>query len=164
MEEQTQKLHSLLENFEVAMLVTHAGDKMHARPMVIAHVDDNCNLWFISSRNTPKVVEILNDQQVQIVCQRDSHLGISISGKALLVEDPARVREFWKPSFQAWFPKGPSDPDIILIQVRGEEAEYWDNKGLEGIRYYFNAFRAYVHGTTPQLQEGKEHGRVNLAA
>ena len=38
-----------------------------------------------------------------------------------------------------WFPKGPDDPDLVLLSVEPEIAEFWDVGGIKGLRYLFDA-------------------------
>jgi general stress protein 26 len=149
---QITKIHELLTEFETAMLVTQDHNEVaRARPMAIASVEPDCGLWFFSGRDSAKVHEIQVDQHVLIVCQEGHSLYLSLSGTARTVVDRAKVREFWNESYQTWFPKGMDDPNLLLIFVRPQSAEYWDNQGFKGIRYVFEAAKAYATGTTPQI-------------
>ena len=42
-----------------------------------------------------------------------------------LVRDHAKTKQLWKPVYQTWFPKGIEDPNLILLKVHIQEAEYW---------------------------------------
>ena len=53
-------------------------------------------------------------------------LFVSVSGRANLVRDKDKAKELWTPAMKAWFPKGPEDPDLALLKVSVEKAEYWD--------------------------------------
>jgi general stress protein 26 len=53
---------------------------------------------------------------------------VSITGVATLVRDPDKVRELWSRRLRAWFPEGKKDPDLALIRVNVERADYWDRK------------------------------------
>lgn len=162
-ENQVEKLKGLLEKFDSAMLITHAqGERIRARPMAIAKVEANCDLWFLTGKESPKVHEIENNQQVNVVCQDGEKIGISISGRAELVSDRRKLDEVWKEAFKVWFPKGKDDPDIRMIFVRGEEAEYWDTHGGKGVRYVFSAVKGYATGERPEIKEGEQHGKVKL--
>ena len=35
----------------------------------------------------------------------------------------------WNPVVEAWFPDGPQDPDVVLLRVDAESAEYWKAPG-----------------------------------
>ena len=159
---QKDKFRGLLSAFDTAVLITHAGRDLHARPMAIADIDDDCDLWFITDEDSMKVQEIETNARVTVVCQNGWNSCISISGRATFNYDQARIRELWNPAYQAWLPKGPTDPSIVLIHVRGEIGEYWDNTGLNAITYAYQTIKAIVTGTPPEIKEGEQHGMVNL--
>jgi general stress protein 26 len=158
-----EKIHAMLEDFDTAMLVTHSQDVARARPMAIACVESNCALWFFTGRDTAKVHEIEESRRVLIVCQNDHSSYLSLSGSAQLVSNRAKVRELWKETYRNWFPEGVDDPNLVLISVQPEAAEFWDNKGLNGIRYAFELVKAYATGTRPEVKEGEQHGKVALS-
>lgn len=160
-EDQVVKIHELLQDFDTAMLVTHRPDQNpHARPMAIAKVERDCRLWFFTGRGTTKVHEIENDQHVLITCQDEHSRYVTLSGVAELVADRSKARDLWKQSFKTWFPKGVDDPDLLLILVHPTEAEYWDTQGLKGVRYMFEAAKAYATGARPRIREGEQHGKT----
>jgi general stress protein 26 len=161
-EDQVRKIHELLSDFDAAMLVTHGGDFAHARPMGIAAVEPNCDVWFFTERGSPKVHEIQDDQSVLIVCQGQNGHYVTLSGRAELVADRTKARQLWSDSFKPWFPDGADDPNLLLICVHAQEAEYWDNSGMKALRYYFEAAKARARGTKQQVKEGEQHGHVRL--
>ena len=55
---------------------------------------------------------------------------VAIAGTAQIVVDAKKVQDLWIPSYQAWFPGGPNDPDLALIKVSVETAEYWSAPAL----------------------------------
>jgi general stress protein 26 len=162
-DDQIEKVRQILEAMDSAMLITHAPEQpLHARPMAIAQVEPNCDLWFFTGRASAKVHEIQSDQHALVVCQDDRRSYLSLSGKAELVADREKIRQLWKESYKTWFPKGVDDPNLMLILVRAEHAEYWDNQGTSGIKYAFQAAKAYATGTKPEIIEGEQHARVAL--
>lgn len=163
METPVQKIHGLLKKFNTAMLVTHGRDAIeHARPMGIAHLEENCDLWFFTDRISEKTREIRQDAKVLLVFQKDHGAYLSLTGRAQLSEDKAKAVEFWKESYKTWFPGGVNDPGLLLIRVSVHETEYWDNTGLKGIKYLFETAKAYVQGTRPKVDEPEQHGKVDL--
>ena len=161
--EQRAHFHKLLTHFQTAMLVTHAGeDRLRARPMAIAQVEADSRLWFITGAETAKTHEIEADTRVQVVCQNDRSAYLSLSGHAELVRDRAKIAALWKESFRVWFPAGQEDPEIVLIAVRPEEGEFWDQEGYKKIKYLLETAKAYATGKTPEIAEGEQHGFVKL--
>ena len=158
-----EKIHSLLSKFDTAMLVTHGRDGIdHARPMGIAGLEPNCDLWFFTARSSEKVYEIEHDSEVLLVFQKDHKAYVSLLGRAQLVPDRDKAAELWKSAYRAWFPNGYNDTNVLLIRVNAISAEYWDNTGFNGIRYLFEAVKAVVAVKTPEVKEPEQHGTVKL--
>ena len=154
---------SLLRQFHTAMLVTHVGgDQLRARPMAVAHVEDDGKVWFLSGDDTAKTHEIETDTRVHIVCQHDRSAYLSLDGLAELSHDRAKIAEVWQEPYKVWFPGGKDDPSIVLIGVTPVTGEYWDNEGQHKLKYLFEAVKAYVTKTVPEVKEGEQHGRVEL--
>ncbi|MCD0462815.1 pyridoxamine 5'-phosphate oxidase family protein [Roseiconus lacunae] len=144
-----EKLISLLEDFNNAMLVTRtSAGELDARPMAIADVEENGTLWFVSDRNSGKIADLMLDQDVAVTMQ-SSNKFVSVTGKCQAVEDRQKVDDLWNEAFKVWFPEGKSDPSIILLRIDPARGEYWDNSGLQGIKYLVKAGKAYWQGERP---------------
>ena len=160
---QTAHFISLLKKLNTAMLVTHTGDAgFHARPMALAAVEDDGQIWFISGKDTAKIHEIEIDSHVHIVAQDGDSAFLSLTGRASLIGDREKIAHLWKEPFRVWFPGGKDDPDIELISVHPERGEFWDSTGTNRCRYLWEAAKAYVTGTTPDTEDGDMHGKVRL--
>lgn len=156
------KLVELLKEFSTAMLITHESeDRLRARPMAIAQVEDSGKVWFLSGEDTAKVHEILRDTRVHLSLQKDRAIYLSINGRATLVHDRKKVEELWQEAFRVWFPAGKDDPKLVLIAVEPDDAEYWDNHGWKKVKYLFQAAKAYITRTTPEVEDEK-HGMLQL--
>ena len=46
-----------------------------------------------------------------------------------MVNDEAKLAEFWDMFTDSWLEGGPDNPENILIRVTAESAEYWDAPG-----------------------------------
>ena len=163
MSNEKAKFHELLEAFDTAVLITRGpAAGFDARPMAIADIDSDCNLWFITSFDSAKVREIENDAQVEVICQNGWTSCVCVSGRAAVTRDQDRIHHLWKAAYKGWFPQGPTDPAIALIQVLGSSGEYWDNTGVNKLRYAYESLKAMATGDRPQVKEGEQHGRVSL--
>jgi general stress protein 26 len=89
---------------------------------------------------------------------------VSISGRAVAVDDARKVAEVWNEAWRVWFPGGKDDPSLVLLKVQGDEGEYWYNSGVSGIKYLIAAGKAYLSGTKPREVEEdlKVHGKVAM--
>jgi general stress protein 26 len=57
-----RKLHDLLEDIGVAMLVTRTPEgQLRGRPMALAEVEPDGTLWFITGKHSAKVDELAAD-------------------------------------------------------------------------------------------------------
>jgi general stress protein 26 len=156
-----RKLIELLDGFATAMLVTRRSETdVHIRPMRIAKLDDEGVLYFITSKSSPKAVEIERDASVDVVFQDDSKF-VTMNGKATTTDDRQLLDELWSEPYKVWFPKGKDDRNICIIQVEPFEAEYWDNEGMQGLSYMFKAAKAYVTGTQPKV-DSDIHAKVKI--
>ena len=163
MENHIEKVHSLLTKFDTAMLVTQGLDRVqHARPMGIAKAEHNGDVWFFTGRSGRVLHEIAEDPVVLLVFQDERSAYLSMRGNARLVQDRARVKEFWKEAYKTWFPGGIDDPDLALIAVGPVSAEYWDNRGMNKLEYAFEAAKAYVRGEKPDVSDADQHAKVAM--
>lgn len=158
-----KRLQDLLHDFDTAMLVTRsASGELRSRPMVLADVEADGILWFITQRDSGKMDEIAREPHVNAAMQSNRKF-VSISGIASSVEDRKKIAELWNEAWKVWFPGGKDDPTIVLLRVRGDSGEYWDNSGTSGIKYLLEAGRAYLSGTRPDVaNDPKIHGKVDL--
>ncbi len=127
--ESLKKLRDLVKDINYCMLTSVDDDgSLHSRPMASnREIEDNGDLWFFTKASSPKVDEINHDQHVNVsFAAPDKQTYVSLSGKAILVRDRAQIEALWKPDLKAWFPEETNDPDIALIKVSVEKAEYWD--------------------------------------
>jgi general stress protein 26 len=155
------RLHQLLNRFDTAMLITHGpGNELHGRPMAVAQIEANCDLWFITAADTPKIQEIQTNSRVLVTFQEKDSRFVTLSGRAEIVHDAQKIGELWREVFRVWFPGGQSDPNLMLIRVFTEKGEYWDNGGLNRVTFMMDALRAYASKQALSMDNGGRHGRV----
>jgi general stress protein 26 len=111
-------------------MVTSTSDDgaLHARPMTPQQVTDDLEAWFFISGSSQQAVDIAACPSVNVSYDGSSDW-LSVAGRATLVDDRRLVEEMWSPVVAAWFPDGPQDPDIVLLRVDAESAEYWKEPG-----------------------------------
>ena len=153
-----KKFRELIKDIDFCMLTTidERGD-LHSRPMSSnGEIDDNADLWFFTGVSSHKVSEINDTPRVNVsFADPQNHNYISITGRAHLVRDRKKIEELWKPQFQMWFPKGKDDPNVALLRVRAEKAEYWDSPSST-ISFALNFVSAIVTGEEPDSGEHKQ--------
>ncbi|PSB23634.1 pyridoxamine 5'-phosphate oxidase family protein [Stenomitos frigidus] len=124
-----QKLRELMKDIYFCMLTTIDDDgNLRSRPMSTnGQIEADGSLWFFTYGKDHKVVEIEHHDRVNVsFAAPDKQQYVSLSGRGALVTDRNKIQELWKPDLKAWFPQGVDEPDIALLKISTEKAEYWD--------------------------------------
>lgn len=159
-EQQVTKAIELLRSFRTGMLITSDNmDELHMRPMMVAQIDEDHQISFVTSLESSKVEEVRRRHQVSLTFQ-SSGAFLALKGYATVVTDNKEKARVWKLGSELWF-DGPEDPNAALIQVQPESIEYWDQRGLNAFRFAFEAVRAAASGTPLEVDE-RSHARVTL--
>ena len=125
--ETIKELNLLIKDIDIAMVTTIDRGVLRSRPMATQETDFDGELWFFTSRQTHKAEEIEKENRVNVSYSDPADKRyVSMSGTAELVDDRAKMEELWAPAYLAWFPKGLEDPNLTLLKVTVEQAEYWD--------------------------------------
>ena len=124
-----EELAGLIKKFRFAMVTTTEADgKLVAHPLTVQEAEFDGDLWFLVAKSATFVTDLRADDRAGVsLSSNDSW--VSLSGRASLVEDRAKIDELWNPVVEAWFPNGPNDPDVGLLKFSAETAEYWDSPG-----------------------------------
>ncbi|BAZ54254.1 pyridoxamine 5'-phosphate oxidase-related FMN-binding protein (plasmid) [Nostoc sp. NIES-4103] len=128
--QQIEKLCELIADIDAGMLTTVDDDgSLHSCPMLKnSDIDSDGVLWFFIYGSSHKATEISHNQQVNVsFVSPDRQRYISVSGTAQIVKDRNKMQEKWQPELQTWFPQGIDEPDIALLKVNINKADYWDN-------------------------------------
>lgn len=127
-----KKLWELIKDIKFGMFThRHANGMMHSQPLTTQNkaMDEGNKLYFFVSRTSDVASQVLQDDNVNVsYTNPGDDRYVSVSGNALIVEDLGKKEELWSPMAKAWFPGGPTDPDVALLEVRISHAEYWDVK------------------------------------
>ena len=157
--EAIDKLKGLIEGIDFCMLTTISGGHLRSRPMSTQEFEFDGDLWFFTSDRTHKVEEIEKDSRVNVSYSApDDNKYVSVSGTATISKERAKMEELWNPILKAWFPDGLETPDLCLLKVNVEVAEYWDSSSSTLVQIV-GFVKAMVTG---QQMDGGEYGKVNL--
>ena len=157
------KLWKMIEDIRFAMLTTrHGNGHLHARPMTTQNRElaSDDSLWFFMSRNGGPVDDLRTEPMVGVAyADPGSDTYVSVAGRAAEVDDPAKKRELRSKLAEAWFPGGPTDPDLALVQVEIAHADDWDVKESKLVQLVAMAKATVSHKPPTQLGG---HGRVRM--
>jgi general stress protein 26 len=128
-DEKLQKLREIIKAVDICMLTTvDERGELRSRPMSNnREVEFNGDLWFFTYGSSHKIDEVgrtpaVNASFADVRGQQYA----SVSGQGEVVRDRAKIKELWQPQLRAWFPQGIDTPDIALLRVTAQQAEYWD--------------------------------------
>jgi general stress protein 26 len=125
-----QKLAELIDGIDVCMMTTNDDGTFRSRPMWNkAHKSDIAagTLYFFTKKSDAKVSEITDDRDLN--CAFSDPSGdryVSVSGHARVTTDNALAERLWDPTLKSWFPDGPTSPEVAILRVDIDAAEYWD--------------------------------------
>lgn len=79
---------------------------------------------------------------------------VSLSGRAWMSRSRHQIHRLSQESWKLWFPEEKDDPSLCLIAVQPSDAQRWDDTGARGLRFAFEAAKAYVTEQEVYMREG----------
>ncbi len=158
-DEAIDKLAELTKDIHICMMTTVAPDgSLHSRPMATQNTPFNGEVVFLTREDSPKVEEVKQDAEVSL-CYSDAKSSfVTMTGRASLSNDRALIAALWNPMYKAWFPEGEQDPQIRVLRVKVDGAEYWDAPSSALVRKVQVLARAATGGKT----HVGDHAKVTL--
>ena len=150
-EEAIKIMAGIVKNGKVAMLTTMTAEgHLHARPMTTQEKEYDGDLWFIGAKDTEAVADMKARPQVNVSFSNPGKgTYLSVNGTAELVEDRAKLDELWSDFYKAYFPQGKADPNIQLIKINAQGAEFWEGDGK--VKSLFQMAKGLIKGEQPDL-------------
>ena len=134
-QDEIETLRELIKDIDIAMLTTSTEEGLVSRPMKTQEVEFDGDLWFFTKKDTSKYDEILHNQDVNVAYVGRSY--VSIRGKAEIIEDLEKKKELWSNVYDKIMQTSYDDPNVILLKVKVEAAEYWEQGNLLKTIVYF---------------------------
>jgi general stress protein 26 len=159
---QTRQSHEvlwdLIKDTRFCMLAhRHADGSLHSYPLTTQNkvLDAGASLYFFVSKSSEVGQRLRQDGNVNLsYANPKDDTWVSISGTATVLEDAQKKQELFGAMDKAWF-DSPQDADLELVQVRIDEAEYWnikENKLLQLLKIG----KAAAGGSRPEIGEHAE--------
>lgn len=126
--EELKIVNDLIKDIDVAMFTTIVGNKPVSRPLQTQEAEFDGDLWFLTLKDTDKYQEILQNPSVNVAYAGKSY--VSISGSAQFIDDLERKKEYWNPVLEKVLNTTYDDPNVILIKVTADTAEYWESGNM----------------------------------
>lgn len=148
-----EKVAELVKEIRFAMLTTEHEGSLHSRPMTTLQLDEQGCLWFFSNEHSSKIDDLNEHTQVNLAYARsDRQDYLSVAGTAEIVRDRKKMEELWTSWLTPWFRDGLDDPELVLLKVTVDEADYWHAPGSMVKRLYGLA-KGMLTGKTDALGE-----------
>ena len=162
-DENRAKIWGLIKNAHAALLVTVAKDgTLDSRPMGCLQREFKRTLNFLTFRHSLKLEEISQNDHVLVSYANSAQYEyVSISGSAKLIDDREKIRELWNEGLRVWFPKGPDDPEIAILDVNVETVRYWTDPASTAT-YAWAYVKARVTGKSPSPEDIGDTGFVRF--
>lgn len=155
--EAIEKIKELAKDINICMFCTDLNQQpFSTRPMAVREVDEEGNLWFISSSESHKNIEIKEDESVQLIFAKvSSSQFLSIYGEAAIYREAEKIKALWTPIANAWFEEGKEDPKVTVLKVRPIAAYYWDTPNGKTVTLLKIATAAITGKTMDTGEQGK---------
>jgi general stress protein 26 len=144
----------LMKKIGFAMLVTHDGDKLRARPMS-AYLDrDNNEIYFLTDARRHKDEEIARNPGINLsFADAGGQKYVSVTGTAVVSNDRAKIKQLFSTPAKAWWDSA-EDPNIRVLKITPDDAEYWDSPG--SVIAYVKMATAAVTGSRPEIGDNRK--------
>ncbi len=128
-DETISKVTDIINDSRIGMFTTINDEgALVSRPLAVQDVKDDGDLWFFTSVDTSQVAHIRANPAVNVSFGKGTEW-VSVAGTAEVVTDRQLIHEMWNQVVEAWFPDGPDTPEVVLLHVGSDSAEYWTSPG-----------------------------------
>lgn len=156
MQSDDEKFADLIKDIRVAMVTTVRPDgSLHTRPLSTLKYEGGDELYFFIAIDSPKVNEVDEDMHVSVAyADNADHNYVAVAGTGVVYKDRQKSEELWTPFAKAWFPEGLDDPNLALLRVHIDRAEYWLSPGR--VAYLFGVAKASLTGKPTNMGENRK--------
>jgi general stress protein 26 len=151
------RVWDLMASVHFCMFSTWTGTRLRSRPMSASLDRDENVIRFLTDVRQHKDDEVREYPQVCLAFSDPRYQKyVSISGQAHISNDREMIKNLWSLPAKAWW-QSADDPNIRVITVMPEEAEWWDSPGT--IVSYISMAAAALTGSRPAVGE---HQRASI--
>lgn len=154
--EKFRELNGRTKHLTNGMLCTqNTLHELHSAPMRTFQVEEDGLIWIFASKQSQSVLNIADVPDCLLnYADEETFLFTAINAHAEISTDQADIDRFWKDKYTNWFPYGKSDPNLCMIKLRPQRAEYWDNPDMT-ISQIFSIVKNTLKGEAPSEGDNK---------
>jgi general stress protein 26 len=148
------RVWDLMRTIGYTMLVTRDGETLRGRPMTAYVERSEGAVYFLTDARAHKDEEIVQSPAVNLsFADIGSQKYIWIKGTAVVSNDRGKIRQLFSTPARAWW-NDADDPNIRVLKITPEEAEFWDSPGK--LVAYTKMAAAVVSGTRPEIGDKRK--------
>ena len=150
------RVWDIIEKVGVCMLTTQFAGGLRARPIETRPDRDADLIFFVTDVRSAKEdeIEAAPDVGLVILDPKDK-VYLSITGRARVMRDAAKMKAVWRKTDELWWPGGPTDPNVCLMRIEPLTAELWDGPASAAVAA-FEFAKARLTGEKPNLGENRK--------
>jgi general stress protein 26 len=150
------RVWDIVEKVGVGMLTTQFASGLRARPLEARPDRDAGLIFFVTDIHSAKEDEIEAAPDIGLVFIDSSDTAyLSITGRARVMRDKPKIKAAWRKTDAVWWPDGPDDPNVCLLQIEPFTAELWDGPA-SAVATAFAFAKAKLTGEEPDLGENRK--------
>ncbi len=150
-----KRVWDVIERVPIAMLTTHFGDGLRARPVEPRPERAAGLIWIITDLRSAKEHEIEAEHDIGLTFIDESENAyLSLTARAGARRDHAKAAEIWKMTDSMWW-HGPDDPNVCVLRVVPAIAELWDGPASKAVAA-FEFLKSRVTAKPPRLGENRK--------
>jgi general stress protein 26 len=131
-----ERVRQLIASIAVAMATTASEGDLVSRPLLALQIEGDADVYFLTRAGSDHVRQVRADPRVNLAFVGAKGEYLSVAGRGTIGTDAAVVAALWNPTYRAWFPGGAQDPELVVLRVVIERADYWEGPTSRLVRLY----------------------------
>jgi len=150
------RVWDIVKKVGVCMLTTRFAGGLRARPLEARPDREAGLICFVTDLHSAKECEIESTPDVGLVfIDAGEKAYLSITGRARMTRDTDKITAAWRKTDEVWWPGGPTDPNVCLLQIEPSKAELWDGPSSTLVTALEFA-KARLTGKEPNVGENRK--------
>lgn len=126
---------ALIKKSKTAILAT-VDEKGYPnmRAMLNLKNDDLKTVWFSTNASSKKIKQAAKNKKAGVYFYDEQMFkGLRLMGDIKIKTDKASREKLWRPGFEMYYPKGVSDPDYCVLELKVKAGNYY--QGFEKVDF-----------------------------
>lgn len=117
-----------IDKVPLCFAITVDSSVAHARVVEASKLAEDWSVRFMTSRRCRKIREMDRSGRLTLAYQYDPEGAyVTLEGRPTLIDDVDVKRSLWKDNSYRWFPGGPEDSNVVVVELSTERIELWSS-------------------------------------